>query len=303
MRKRLEYGLAWGVLKFLGLLPRPVARWTAARLAALLFPLRPVWRRTALFNLRLAFPDWQDRKQRRVVRDMVRNLGWLAAEFAHFPSLTRENIGQVVVFEDAENLLAAERRGRGVLLLSGHMGAWELSGFAVALYSQPLHFLMRAIDNARVDALVKQYRCLSGNQFIDKDHSARASLRVLREGHCIGILADHNSAEDAIFVDFFGIPAATTTGVARLARHTGAAVVPTYTYWDTSLGKYRLCCDPPLALERTSDEQADIQAYTVLFNQVIESYIRRFPDQWLWIHRRWKTRPPGESPIYPDQEK
>jgi len=147
-----------------------------------------------------------------------------------------------------------------------------------------------------VDALVNRYRSLSGNLPINKDQAARGALRVLRAGGVVGILIDQNTApEEAVFVDFFGIPAATTAGLARLARHTGAPVVPAYTYWDPSLGKYRIVSEPPLALERTDDEEADIYAYTTRFNQVIEAFIRRFPDQWLWAHRRWKTVPPERS--------
>jgi KDO2-lipid IV(A) lauroyltransferase len=125
-------------------------------------------------------------------------------------------------------------------------------------------------------------------------------LRVLGDRGLIGILADQNTAEDAIFAEFFGILAATTTGTARLARHTGAPVLPVYTYWDSSLGKYRLACEPPLALQSTDDESADLLANTAAYNRVLEAYVRRFPDQWLWMHRRWKSRPPDEKPIYLD---
>jgi KDO2-lipid IV(A) lauroyltransferase len=303
MRKRLEYAAAWALLKFLGVLPRRPARWIAAQVALFLFRLRPAWRRAALFNLRLAFPDWPEAKRRSLVRTMVRNLGWMAAEFARFPRYTRQTIAQAIVLDDFENFAAAERRGKGVLFLTGHMGAWELMPFAHALYHQPLHFLVRPIDNPRVDALVEHYRCLSGNRPIQKNQSARPVLRILGKGGTVGILADQNTAlEEAVFADFFGVPAATSSGIARLARRSGAAVVPAYGYWDPSLGKYRLHYEPELELSATDDEQADIQAYTARFNQSIEDYVRRFPDQWLWVHRRWRNRPPGEKPIYPDEQ-
>jgi Kdo2-lipid IVA lauroyltransferase/acyltransferase len=301
MRERCEYAAAWAVLKFLGLLPRSVARWAGARLAAFLFRLQPAWRRVALFNLQLAFPDWTAAQREKVVRDMVRNLGWAAAEFAHLPHYTRENIERVIVLEGFENLAAAEREGKGVLFLTGHLGAWELKPFAHALYDHPIHFVVRAINNPRVDALVNRYRSASGNTPIEKKQSARAILRVLRHGGIVGILADQNAAlEDSVFVDFLGTPAATTTGIARMARHTGAAVVPVHSYWDAALGRYRLHYDPALVLQRTEDEEADIRNFTALFNEVLGDYIRHFPDQWFWVHRRWKTRPAGEQPIYPD---
>lgn len=303
MRERCEYAAAWAALKFLGLLPRTVARWVAARLAAPLFRLRPVWRRVALFNLQLAFPDWTEPEREKVVRAMVRNLGWAAAEFAHLPHYTSENIERVIVLDGFENVAAAERQGKGVLFLTGHMGAWELSSFAHAIYHSPLHFVVRPINNPRVDAVISRYRSFSGNRPIEKKQSARAIVRVLRQGGIVGILADQNAAlEDSVFVDFLGTPAATTTGVARIARHTGAAVVPAYSYWDAASQKYRLRYEPALKLQPTENEQADIRNYTALFNEALGSYVRRFPDQWFWVHRRWKTRPPGEESIYPDQK-
>jgi Kdo2-lipid IVA lauroyltransferase/acyltransferase len=315
MRERLEYAAAWSVLKFLGLLPRPLARWTAARLAALIFLLRPPLRRAALFNLRLAFPGWPESRRNGVVREMVRNLGWMAAEFAHFPRYAcpkdseadknrngKKTIESAIVLDCAENFLAAQSRGKGVLFLTGHLGAWELSPFAHALYLEPIDFLVRPVDNPRVDALVSRYRALSGNRPIVKSESARAMLRTLKDAGTVGVLADLNTlGQDGIFVEFFGIPAATTSSVARLARHTGAAVVPAYSFWDAALRKYRLHYEPELALVRTDDAEADIRVNTAQFNRVIENYIRRYPDQWLWVHRRWRLRPPGEPPIYPDE--
>jgi len=275
----------------------------AARLAAFLFRLQPVWRQVALFNLQLAFPDWTDSERQKVVHAMVRNLGWAAAEFAHLPRYTRENIERVIMLDGFENVAAAERQGRGVLFLTGHMGAWELSPFAHAIYHHPLHFVVRPIDNPRVDALVNRYRSVSGNKPIEKNQSARAIVRVLRQDGIVGILADQNAAlEDSVFVDFLGTPAATTTGIARIARHTGAAVLPAYSYWDSALRKYRLRYEPALTLPRTEDEEADVRNYTALFNEALGRYVRSFPDQWFWVHRRWKTRPPGEQPIYPDQK-
>ncbi len=301
MREWLEYAAAWLALKFLGLLPRPLARAMGARVAALAYCLRPPLRCAAHFNLRLAFPRWTHRERRRVIRAMIRNLGWMAAEFAHFPWYTRENIETIVVLDGLENFAAAQRRGKGVLFLTGHMGAWELAPFAHALYGSPLHFLVRPIDNPRVDILVNHYRSLSGNRPIPKNESARTVLRILRSGGTVGVLADQNTTlEEGVFVDFFGIPASTTSGLARLARHTGAAVVPGYTFWDVSLRKYRLRFEPAVELVRSDNEEADIHENTARFTRVIENYARQYPGQWLWVHRRWKTRPPGERAIYPE---
>ena len=179
------------------------------------------------------------------------------------------------------------------------MGAWELSSYAHALYGYPLHYTARPLDNPRLDALVNRYRSLSGNKPIFKNESARAMLRTLKAAGTIGILADQNTMRDeGIFVDFFGVPACTTTGIARVALHTAAAVVPGYAVWDESLQKYRLRFEPPLNLVRTGDVERDVIENTQRFANVIEEIIRKYPDQWVWVHARWKTRPAGEPPLY-----
>jgi KDO2-lipid IV(A) lauroyltransferase len=301
VRERLEYAALWILLKTIGALPRPLARYAGARTAAFLLWARPGLRRAAMENLRLAFPEWSKKQRRMALRGMVWQLGWMGAEFAHFPRLTKENIERLVLLDGFENFAAAQARGKGVLFLTGHMSAWELAPFAQALFGYPLHFLVRALDNPRVDALVTRYRCLSGNSPIEKNQSARTVLKVLAAGGTVGVLADHNTLlVEGVFVDFFDIPACTTAGLARFALHTGAAVVPGFLHWDAALRKYRLCFEPAIALVRTGDDSTDIRENTQRFTRVIENYVRRYPDQWLWLHRRWKTRPPGEPPIYHD---
>lgn len=299
MKQWIEYAAVWTILKALGLLPRGVARKTAAAVASILFASLPKLRRTAEFNLRLAFPEWDDQRRQAVLRAMVRNLGWMAAEFAHFPDYTSQNISDVLILDGHDNFLEGQRRGKGVLYLTGHIGAWELSSFAHALYGFPLHFMARPLDNTRVDALVNRYRCLSGNRPIFKNESARTLLKILKEAGTVGILADQNTMpEEGVFVDFFGKSACTTTGIARVALHTDAAVVPGYAIWDESVGKYRLRFEPPVELQRTGDTERDVFVNTQKFAKVIEEVIRRYPEQWVWIHARWKTRPKGESNLY-----
>jgi KDO2-lipid IV(A) lauroyltransferase len=299
MKAWLAYAAVWLILKALGALPRPVARGFAASVTSLLFCLQPKLRKTAEFNLRLAFPDWTDAERKEVTRKMVRNLGWMAAEFARFPRLTKENIEKVVILEGHENFLEGQRRGNGVLYLTGHIGAWELSSFAHALYGYPLHYIARPLDNERLDALVNRYRCSSGNQPIFKNESARVMLKVLKNSGTIGILADQNTMpEEGLFVDFFGKSACATTGIARVALHTGAAVVPGYAYWDETIQKYRLRFEPPVDLVRTGDTERDVFRNTQRFAKAIEEIIRKHPDQWVWVHKRWKTRPKGEPALY-----
>jgi len=300
MREWMEYAIAWTAVKVLGILPRPAARFVGARIAAIAYLLRPPLRCTAMLNLRLAFPNSSEAERRRIVRGMVRQIGWLAGEFSQFPKHTRQNIEQVVMLDGQENFDAGQRRGKGVLFLTGHFSAWELMSFSHALYGYPLHFLVRPQANGRLDALINGYRCLSGNQPIDKNRSARAILKVLSEGGTVGILADVNTiVQEGVFVNFFGIPACTTSGLARIALRTDTAVVPVFLIWDEHLRKYRLRFEAAVELTRTGDEEADVLENTARFTRILEDQIRRHPDQWLWVHKRWKTRPPGGKSIYP----
>jgi KDO2-lipid IV(A) lauroyltransferase len=299
MKEWIEYAAVWLILKGMGALPRFLARSFASAVARLFYALLPKLQKTAEVNLRIAFPDWSDAQRKTVIRGMIRNLGWMAAEFARLPKLTKENIEKVVILDGHENFLEGHRRGKGVLYLTGHIGAWELSSFSHALYGYPLHYMARRIDNKRIDALVNGYRCLSGDRPIFKNESARVMLKVLKEAGTVGILADQNTMpEEAVFVNFFGKPASTTTGIARVALHTDAAVVPGYAVWDPAIRKYRLRFEPPVNLVRTGDSERDIVENTQKFTKVIEGIIRKYPEQWVWIHGRWNTRPKGEPPLY-----
>lgn len=297
---RLAYAGAWCVLKGLGLLPRWVARLLGRGIGFLVYVLHRRLRRVGRFNLELALPELSQKERRRLLRATFRHLGWLLAEFSQFPKYNRENIERVVVYDGFENFREAARQGHGVLFLTAHFGPWELSSFAHALYGYPVRFLVRPLDNPLVDALINHYRCLNGNVAIDKKGSVRPILETLRAGDTVGILIDQNTTlEDGVFVDFFGIPACTTSGLARLALKTEAPVVPGFILWDTRLKKYRLRFEPPVTLTRTGDAERDLLENTARFTRIIEEFVRRHPEQWLWVHRRWKTRPPGSRPLYP----
>ncbi|HEV2386971.1 MAG TPA: lysophospholipid acyltransferase family protein [Candidatus Acidoferrales bacterium] len=300
MGEWVEYAGARLALGLLGALPRPIARAAGVQAIRLACWLRPVLRRTAHWNLKMAYPQWRAGQRRRIIRGVIRQVGWMAAEFAHFPHYTREKLERVVLLDGFENFAAARGRGKGVLFLTGHLSAWELAPFAQALYGHPLHFLARPIENRRVNDLIGRYRCRSGNRPIDKNQSARLVLALLRQGETIGFLIDHNTArEEGVFVNFFGVPACTSSGLARLALRTGAAVVPGFLIWDKELRKYRLRFEPAVELLRTGDEERDVVENTARFTGVVEEFVRRNPEQWLWVHKRWKTRPAGEKPLYP----
>jgi len=299
MKEWLEFAPVWLLLKFVGILPRPLARALAVLTVRILLFLVPKLQRVGMFNLPIAFPEWNEAQRRETIRMMARHLAWQAVEFARFPRYNRGNIGRVVEIEGHENFLEAQRRGKGVLILTGHIGAWELSSFAHAVYGYPMHYMARPLDNARLDAFVNRYRCLSGNEPIYKNESARAVLKALHSGGIVGVLADQNTLpEEGVFVDFFGRQACTTTGIARLALHTGAPVVPGYAYWDTNSRKYKLRFDCAVELSETGNPEQDILENTQRFAKITENIVRQFPEQWVWVHARWKTRPKGEPPLY-----
>ncbi len=299
MRQRLEYAAAWPFIKILGILPRPLARAAGISLAWLVYLLHSRLRHVGMRNLALAFPEKSNAERARILRGEFTSLGRQLAEVCHFPKYTAGNIDEIVVYDGFENFERACAQKKGVLFLTAHFGGWELSAFAHSLHGHPMHIVARGLDNVYLDRLVTRYRTMHGNRIVDKDDFVRGLLAAMKSGEAVGILMDTNmTPPQGVFVDFFGIPACTASGLARIALRTDAAVVPGFTIWDAQLGKYRLRFDPALDLTRSGNLEADIQANTQQFTRVIEDYVRQYPDQWLWVHRRWKTRPAGEPPLY-----
>ena len=299
MRERLEYALLWPWIKLLGILPRSLARTIGISLGLTVYAVHGRLRRVGFRNLTIAFPEMSQPDRRRIVRGEFISLGRQLAEVCLFPRYTTENVSRTVVYEGFENFERAYARGKGVLFLTGHIGAWELSAFAHSFQGHPLSIVMRSLDNPYVDALIQRYRTMHGNRTVDKDNFVRGLLSAMKAGETVGILMDTNmTPPQGVFVDFFGIPACTASGLARIALRTDAAVVPGFTVWDKTLRKYVLHFEPPVALIRTADNESDIIANTAKFTKVLENIIRQYPDQWLWVHRRWKTRPPGEPSLY-----
>jgi len=299
VRYRVEYYAASVLLKLLGSLPHRMARALCGLLALLSYRLWPRLRKVGLLNLKLAFPDWPESHRRRVLLGVFRNLGRMLADFAHFPNWNRSNIEKLIIYDGFENYAEAQSQGRGVLFLTGHFGNWELSSFAHGVYGYPCDFVVRALDNPLMDQLINRYRCLGGGKPIEKGDFARGVLRAFSRGDAVGVLIDQNMLpSEGVFVDFFGLPACTTTGPARVAKRTGVPIVLGLVIWDSKLGKYRLRFDPVEWINGQNPDE-EILLNTANFTRLLENYIRRFPDHWLWVHRRWKTRPPGAAPLYP----
>jgi len=299
MLYRLQYWPLLALVRFVGVLPRPLARGAGLLIAGVVYHFHPRLRRVGLRNLELAFPKKPLAERRKILRGVYRSLGRLLAEFCLFPHYTRENVTGVATYQGFENFEAAEKRGKGVLFLTGHFGGWEIGSFFHSLQGHPMRIVVRPIDNPYVDELVTRYRTLHGNSLIGNQGFARGLLAAMQANETVGILMDTNmTPPQGVFVDFFGIPACTAVGIARVALHTDAAVVPAFTIWDPVLRKYRVEFSPAVELVRSDDGEADAVANTALFNRIFEEYVRKYPDQWLWVHRRWKTRPQGEAPLY-----
>jgi KDO2-lipid IV(A) lauroyltransferase len=287
------------VARPLGWMPRGLARCVAGVLAWSVYTLHGRLRRVGLRNLELAFPELSSKSRKAELRGVFRSLGRQLVEFCRMTGYTHENTRNWIRTEGLDHYLAAKARGKGVLIVTGHMGAWELSSFYHSLMGYPMSMIARPLDNRPLDAFVNGIRCLHGNRVLPKDDFARGLLAAMRKGETVGILMDTNmTPPQGVFVNFFGKQACTASGVARVALKTGAAVLPGFMVWEEAEHRYVLHFGPQLAFERTADEEADIVAATQMCTSAIETWIRRYPDQWLWIHRRWKTRPAGEAGIY-----
>jgi len=293
IRNTLEYGAALFVLKSLEWAPRGFANRLARGYAKLLDAALPRLRRVADRNLSFAMPELDGARRKQIVDGVFRSVARILVSLAKFPAIRRENLSEWIRLEGGEYFEQARHDGRGVLFATAHLGNWELSAYAHALLAAPMSVVVRPLDNPRIDTLVEQRRRASGNRMIFKKDFARSILKALAANESVGILVDQNSSEDAgVFVDFFGIKACAGTGFAKLASHSGAAVIPGFALWSEEERRYVLRFYPPIHM--TGDAQRDTQAV----QSKLEEVIRQYPDQWLWIHRRWKTRPPGEPDLY-----
>ena len=299
MRQALEFTVVWLFVHLLRALPRSVARAAGAGIGQIAYALLGRLRRVGRRNLELAFPDLADNQREALLREEYRNLGWLLAEFCQMSSYTYEFASRFIRYEGLENYLTARDRGKGVFVLTGHLGAWELSSFFHSLAGYPMGMVVRPLDNPLVDRLVNRIRCQHGNRVLPKDDFARGLIGAMRAGETVGILMDTNmTPPQGIFVPFFGVEACTASGLARVAQKTGASVLAGFLLWEANERGYVLRFGPELMLSDTDDVELDTASNTALFTGVLENAIREYPAQWLWMHRRWKTRPAGQQPLY-----
>jgi KDO2-lipid IV(A) lauroyltransferase len=301
LQSSLEYALAWTILSALRILPRSLAIAFGLSIGRLGYLMPGNLRRTGQRNLEIAFPEMPEGERNRLLRGCFASLGRLLGEFSQLPKATPETLRQLIEYDEVglAHLREAEKNKRGVIFLTGHLGCWELHSFGWSALEYPLSFLVRPLDNDRIEEMIERVRTRFGNRAIDKQSAARQSLRVLREGGTLGILSDLNTqTREGVFVPFFGKLACTTAGIATLALKTDAVVIPTCAVWNKKRKRYFFHGDPPVELVRTGDHAKDIEVNTANFAAAVERMVRLYPDQWLWIHKRWKTRPPGEADLY-----
>lgn len=287
LRNWIEYGAVRGVVGCIAILPEPLAMVVARGCFRLLNLLVPKLGKVALRNLQLTGLAETN------VAEMNQALARTLFTFSRFPNINRGNVSQYIRYEGFEHFQKAMDQGKGVLFATAHLGNWELSAFAHALLSKPMSVVVRPLDNPLLDAFVEQRRSLSGNTILGKRDFMRGILRALKANQAVGILVDQNvSANEGIFVEFFGEKACVSPAFAKLAARTGAAVIPGFAVWNHAEKKYILRFYPPVPIVGEPGED------TQRIQSAVEATIRQYPGQWLWMHRRWKTRPPGEPPLY-----
>ena len=290
------------MLPALSLLPRRAGLLVGRAVGLLFYLLSPLHRRIALANLRRALgPGPDERTLRRMARASFAHTGMICLDAAYFPRLLRRPTARLAVYEGTEHLLEAARDGRGVLVFSGHFGHWELIALLQHRVGPPMAMVVRPLENRLVDGLVTRLRSLSGNITIPKQNAARGVLRALRDGWAVAMLIDQNvRGSSGVFVDFFGVPASTTPGLATLALKSGAPIVPVFSY-PMPDGRLRVRYLPPLRPARRGALADDIFDVTRACTALLEAEVRRRPDLWLWMHNRWRTRPPS-APAEPVAE-
>ena len=299
----VEHADARVAFAVLGILPRLAAIrlciWLMRRLPLLLTGLR----RTGIKNLEIAFPEKSVAEREHILAGTLENLGRVLGELSQVKKLSRARLAEIIDFdldqESKEVYARNKAEKRGILITTGHLGNWEMLVLGFAALYEPISYLARPLDNSRIDSFLTDLRTRFGNNPINKTNSAMLAIRILRDGGILGILSDVNAhPKEGVFVPFFGIPACTTSGAAMLAIRSDSLIFPTFCIWDRSVKRYKFVHGKLLEPAKTGDIKRDIIETTAAYTAEIEKIIRQYPDQWMWIHKRWKTRPPGEPDIY-----
>ena len=269
-------------------LPRRITLVIGGWLGTLAFWLAPQHRELACDHLRCSLTLSDERRVRTIAKQCFQHLGKTVVEFMQFPRLDRAQIQRYVTFEGVEHVEQALAEGKGAIILTGHFGNWELLAASISATVAPLTPIVRELRSPRLNALVSRYREKAGYATIDRDTGIRQALQCLRRNELLGIVADVDTTVSGVFVDFFGRRAYTPYSPVAIALKTGATILPTFIIRQPD-GSHRAIIEPPLALKRTDTKEKDLVINTQKFTKIIESYIRQYPTQWIWMHRRWKT--------------
>lgn len=300
LKNKVELVAVSSLLGAIGALPLETSMRFGKSLGALLARQFPKLQKTARRNLEIALPELSAEEKEKIVRGTFESLGRHLGFVSHFRKFKRENIKNLIeVVGKEENFDPAYSKGNGVLFFTGHFGSWEVFNLLAPAFGYGMNILVRRIDNPMIENYVNSFRTKFGSVTFDKTKSARKMFRILENGEILGILADLNAQEkEGVFVNFFGVPASTTTSIAKLALSTNAVVLPAFAVWEEEKGKYVVYLEPPIEYKKTENTHEDIRALTQNITNVIEKYVRKYPEQWLWIHKRWNTRPPDEKNLY-----
>lgn len=298
-----EYAVARLIFGSLELLPRSAAVAIGVAVGRVGFALLGGLRRVAMRNLEIAFPEKTLEERRSIAKGTFENLGRMLGETSQFRKLDKTRLGSIIDFElnaDLTELYAkVKAEKRGVLITTGHLGNWEMLVTAFAILYEPISYLARPLDNPKIEAMTQAIRTRFGNRPINKTNSAMTAISALRNGEILGILADVNAhPKEGVFVPFFGVQACTTSGAAMIAIRSNSLILPAFCVWDKATKRYKFVHGPVLEPVVTGDRKADIIATTAKYTAEIEKIIRDYPEQWTWIHKRWKTRPKGEPSLY-----
>ena len=290
MIRALEFGTVRLVAAIVSVLPMRIVRRIGAGLGRIVYRLDRSRRRTALENLAAAFPSKRERERRALARAMFAHFGSLLLELLKFANYTHEQMRNAVDVEGEERARQAYAQHRGVLFFTGHFGYWEIHAIAEPLLNRPISVLARALDNVRLNEMLERIRTSTGNSVIYRQGAVRRILRELGANHGVALLIDqHLHTPDAVYVDFFRRPAATTSALAALALRTGAPVIPVFAL-PLPRGRYRLVYEHPV--DPPSEDTHDaVREFTQRCTDVLEMYVRRHPELWLWMHRRWREEP------------
>ncbi|MBI3813914.1 MAG: lysophospholipid acyltransferase family protein [Nitrospinae bacterium] len=285
----IQYAVLLSFIRFINIFPFKISVQVLRGMGLLLYLFDSRHRKTALSNLRASFPEKHDTEITGVAKDVFKNIGSIVAEMARVLKDGNKWLEKAVIYEGMENLTGAIKKGNGALIMTGHIGNWEIGALAGKDYK--LNFVVRTLDNRFLNKIIYKIRTTFNSGVIEKKNAVREILRCLKRNELVAILMDQNTSRDeGVFVDFFGRKACTTPVIATLAMRTGAPVLPIFAIREGT-GKIKIIVGEAIEVIPSGDYQEDIERYTAVFTGIIESVIRKYPDQWLWLHRRWKTKP------------